>query len=335
MSKMAKIKLLPLTIDVETKSVLKKVNAANKALAELKGIAQTIPNQSVLINTLSLQEAKDSSAVENIITTHDQLYQAQINEHSIKSISTKEVQNYITALKCGFDLVKKHQLLTNRHILEIQEKLENNNVGFRKMPGTELKNETTGQVIFTPPQDPKEIKKLMHNLEIFINYEDSSDMDPLVKMAIIHHQFESIHPFYDGNGRTGRIINIIYLVLNDLLEIPILYLSRYIIENKNDYYRLLQNVREKNDWEIKQLMQTLKINLRQNYKFYSQDLLNNLFKHPYTKIQFVQLDLNVTRPTATTYLETLTADGILSKTKVGKNNYYVNHELFRLLTKNR
>ena len=350
-------KLLPLPLDwdIETKTVLKSLPSAHAALAELKGIASTMPNQSILINTLGLQEAKDSSAIENIITTHDDLYKSELNLDSYKSLNAKEVQNYIAATKTGFDLISKTGLLTNRIVLKIQEVLEGNKAGFRKLPGTTLKNSSTGEIIYTPPQDPEEIKDLMTNLEKFINDKESSDFDPLVKMAIIHYQFESIHPFYDGNGRTGRIINILYLIQEKLQDLPILYLSNYIIKNKSDYYRLLQEVRTKNNWEewllfmikavdqtsretidliikIRELMMNYKRTLRDNYKFYSQDLLNNLFKHPYTKIEFIQRDLNVSRITAANYLNQLADDKLLTKKKLGTANYYINDPLFKLLS---
>jgi len=350
-------KLLPLPLDwdVETKIVLKSLPSAHAALAELKGIASTMPNQSILINTLGLQEAKDSSAIENIISTHDDLYKSELNLDSYKSLNAKEVQNYIAATKTGFDLISKTELLTNRIVLKIQEVLEGNKAGFRKIPGTTLKNASTGEIIYTPPQDPEEIKDLMTNLEKFINDKGSSDFDPLVKMAIIHYQFESIHPFYDGNGRTGRIINILYLIQENLQNLPILYLSNYIIKNKSDYYRLLQEVRTKNNWEewllfmikavdqtsretidliikIRELMMNYKRTLRDNYKFYSQDLLNNLFKHPYTKIEFIQRDLNVSRITAANYLNKLADDKLLTKKKLGTANYYINDPLFKLLS---
>jgi Fic family protein len=350
-------KLLPLPLDwdVETKTVLKSLPSAHAALAELKGIASTMPNQSILINTLGLQEAKDSSAIENIITTHDDLYKSELNLDSYKSLNAKEVQNYIAATKTGFDLISKNGLLTNRIVLKIQEVLEGNKAGFRKLPGTTLKNTSTGEIIYTPPQDPEEIKNLMTNLEKFINDKESSDFDPLVKMAIIHYQFESIHPFYDGNGRTGRIVNILYLIQEKLQDLPILYLSNYIIKNKSDYYRLLQEVRTKDNWEewllfmikavdqtsretidlilkIRELMMNYKRTLRDNYKFYSQDLLNNLFKHPYTKIEFIQRDLNVSRITAANYLNQLADDKLLTKKKLGTANYYINDPLFKLLS---
>ena len=347
---------LPLKIELETKSVLKSLPSAHAALAELKGIASTIPNQEILINTLGLQEAKDSSAIENIITTHDDLYKSSLSLSSFNSLEAKEVQNYISALKTGYQLITETGLLTNRIILQVQEILENNKAGFRKLPGTTLKNLATGKTIYTPPQDYEEILQLMINLESYINEPKICDCDPLVKMAIIHYQFESIHPFYDGNGRTGRILNILYLIMEKLQTLPILYLSSYIIKHKSDYYKYLQDVRIKNLWEdwilfmingveetsretielilrIKELMMDYKHRLRSNYKFYSQDLLNNLFKHPYTKIEFLVVELGVSRITAANYLNQLARDNILRKEKLGTGNYYINEPLFNLLSK--
>jgi Fic family protein len=344
---------LPYNIDYETKNVLKYLAKAHRALAELKGVALTIPKQEILINTLTFQEAKDSSEVENIVTTHDELFKGALDLNSPVSPATKEVQNYVAALKRGFQLVTKNKVLTTNNIIEIQEVLEKNNAGLRKVPGTTLKNQQ-GYVVYEPPQDYHEIRDLMANLEIFINNDALTDLDPIVKMAIIHFQFESIHPFYDGNGRTGRIINILYLVLNDLLDIPILYLSRYIIRNKVKYYALLQGVRDNGDWEewilymlraveetsydtirlvnvIKKEMQAMKNTLRDNYKFYSQELLNHLFKQPYTKIEFLQHELGVTRITASTYLNQLAEDKVLFKHKLGKTNYYINTKLMEAL----
>lgn len=345
---------LPLDFDVESKKVLKAVTEARSALAELKGVVESIPNESILINTLGLREAKDSSEVENIITTHDELYKAGLDLTKIKSLNAKEVQNYISALKKGFGLVKQKGILTANHIIEIQAELEKNNAGFRKVPGTNLKNAYTGEVIYTPPQDFNTISNLMDNLVQYINDDQLQDFDPIVKMAIIHFQFESIHPFYDGNGRTGRIINVLYLVMQNLLNLPVLYLSSYIIKNKQDYYKHLQQVRDTQSWEewilymtngvketgldtiklvkdIQILMLEFKHLIRDNYKFYSQDLLNNLFKHPYTKIEFIQEDLGVSRITAAVYLNKLAEDGILVKQKLGNSNYYINHKLYTLL----
>ncbi|MCF6295809.1 MAG: Fic family protein [Flavobacteriaceae bacterium] len=349
------LKKLPLKQDVESKKVLKKLASAHRALAELKGIVSSIPNENILINTLGLQEAKDSSAIENIITTHDDIFKAALNFDGFKSLNAKEVQNYISALKKGFGLITKNKILTNNDIIAIQSELEKNNAGFRKVPGTALKNATTGEIIYTPPQDYNTIQNLMTNLEQYINDSTMSEFDTLVKMAIIHYQFESIHPFYDGNGRTGRIINVLYLVMNDLLNLPVLYLSRYIIEHKADYYKLLQEVRETDNWEnwvlymldgveqisketiiligkIRDLIFEYKNLLRNNYKFYSQDLLNNLFKHPYTKIEFIENDLGVSRITASKYLNLLAKDKVLKKEKLGTGNYYINEKLIKILT---
>jgi len=347
---------LPYPEDLETKSILKQLPAAHAALAELKGIVQSIPNQIILLNALGIQEAKDSSSIENIITTHDDLYKANLDFEVNISPNVKEVQNYVAAMKRGFELVESQGLLTNQTLLKIQETLEGNNAGFRKLPGTALKNAQTGAVIYLPPQDPAEIQELMTNLEQFVNDPELSDYDPLVKMAIIHYQFESIHPFYDGNGRTGRILNILYLILTGLQKLPILYLSNHIIQHKSDYYRLLQGVREKGDWEswisymirgventaketiqlieaLKILMAEMKTLLQNNYKFYSQELLNNLFAHPYTKIEFLVRDLGVSRLTAANYLNQLASDGVLRKERLGTGNYYVNERLFELLRK--
>ncbi len=350
------ISLLPVIVDVESKTVLKKVANAHRSLAELKGATNVIPNQSILINTLSLQEAKDSSAIENIITTHDELFKTDILKNHLITIAAKEVNNYAKALRSGFESVRETGLLTNNFILKIQREIEENNAGYRKLPGTSLKNDLTGEIIYTPPQHPNDIIKLMDNLEAFINDDKLSDLDPLVKMAVIHHQFESIHPFYDGNGRTGRIINILYLVKENLLNIPVLYLSRYININKSTYYSLLQHVRDTGVWEewiifllegviqtshqaisliykIKSQMQSFKNEMREKLpKIYSQDLLNNLFYHPYTKIDFIVKDLGISRVTATRYLEELVKVNLLNKQKIGRENYYVNQALYDLLS---
>ena len=345
---------LPLDIDIETKAILKKSILANKALAKLNGVAKIIPNQAILINSLILQEAKDSSEIENIITTHDELYQSSLDISNI-SHATKEVQSYSRALLKGFDLVKETSLLLTRHIVDIQQELEGNVAGIRKQAGTVLKNQATGEVIHTPPQEESTIRKLLDNLEQYINTNDG--IDPLIKMAIIHYQFETIHPFYDGNGRTGRIINILYLVLNELLDLPILYLSSYIIKHKADYYRLLQEVRTKGSWEewiiymlegieqtatkqvqlindIKELMDNTKEKLKSELpKIYSKDLLEVLFIHPYTKIDMLVDNLELHRETAGKHLKDIEKIGILKAVKLGRNVFYVNVKLFELLQK--
>ena len=350
---------LPLPYDLETKAVLKQLNKANKMLAELKGLATTIPNEQILISSLTLQEAKESSEVENIVTTQDDLYRASVSiNQELQSAATKEVLNYREALQHGFNLVRKRQLLTNNVIKEIQERLEYNRAGFRTVPGTALKR-NDGTIVYTPPQDANEIAEYMMNLERFINDDSMCDFDPLVKMAIIHHQFESIHPFYDGNGRTGRIINVLYIVQNRLLDLPILYLSRYITRNKAEYYRLIQAIRDKNsdnasEWEewilfmlraieetafdtinlvkgIGKLMTDYKNILRPLFgKYYKHELLNNLFFHPYTKLEYFQRDMSISRQTASKYLDKIVSTGLLEKIKLGRENYYVNKGLMAL-----
>lgn len=351
---------LPLNHDLETIEVMRQLNRANRKLAELRGVAQTIPNEAILINTLALQEAKDSSEVENIITTQDELFKADLDEtHSIIRASEKEVMNYREALLVGFDEVRKSKILSLNTIKKIQSHLEHNNAGFRAVPGTALKR-GDGVVVYTPPQDPAEIIRLMSNLELFINDAELCQLDPLIKMAIIHHQFESIHPFYDGNGRTGRIVLILYLVTADLLDLPVLYLSRFITHNKTEYYRLLQAVRDNEgdnckewiDWilfvlngvertatetislvkGISRLMAEYKVRLRPLFgKQYKHELLNNLFFHPYTKIEFVERDMMVQRKTAAKYLDMIVGTGLLQKVKMGTSNYYVNTKLMELL----
>ena len=345
---------LPLHVDIETKEILKKSIRANKALAQLNGVSKIIPNSNILINSLAIQEAKDSSEIENIITTHDELYRASVDSTNI-SKETKEVQNYKEALLKGFDLVKRSKLLLKRDIVTIQGILENNDAGVRKQRGTNLKNAKTGEVVFTPPQNYDDIQMLLDNLEKYIN--NPNDLDALVNMAIVHYQFESIHPFYDGNGRTGRIINILYLVLNDLLDLPILYLSRYIIKNKSDYYRLLQEVRTEDNWHewimymldgieqtsletikmvnaIESLMKETKHKLRDELpKIYSKDLLEVIFSHPYTKIDFLVEDLRLHRETASKYLKEMGKIGIFQLVQIGRTKFFINMKLFDLLQK--
>jgi len=350
-----KIPALPLTEDIETKIVLKKCSEANRYLGELKGIAKTIPNEEILINTLTLREAKDSSEVEGIITTHDDLYRAVIDKKFInKSKNSKEVINYRKALQQGFYLVRKDGLLTANRIKEIQNILEPNYPDFRKIKLNLIK-ENTGDVIYIPPIIPSDIEEYMSNLEKFINDDSVSDLDYLIKMAIIHHQFESIHPFLDGNGRTGRMINILYLVLKGLLDIPILYLSRYFIKHREEYYELLKKVQDFNAWEewIIFVLNGIEETAENTIKFvkdisflindskpkirsalgmkYSHELLNAIFSHPFTTVDFLKDSLKISRPTSTKYLNILSSENFLEKGKIGKFNYYVNKPLYNLL----
>lgn len=338
----------------EIPAILKRLAAASRELAELKGVAASIPNQGILINTLGMQEAKDSSAIENIVTTHDELFRDDAFPEGQANPAAKEVLRYRQALRVGFEAVRQSGLLTVRHMLDIQAELERNSAGLRKLPGTALKD-GAGRIVYTPPQEHDVIVALMRDLERFINEDGAYDADPLIKMALIHHQFESIHPFYDGNGRTGRIVNVLYLVKQGLLDIPVLYLSRHIVRTKADYYRLLQAVREQDAWEdwvlyiltaversaseaiatihaIRAALLDTKHRIRAQYKFYSQDLINNLFTHPYTKIEFVERDLKVSRLTATKYLNALSEGGFVLKKKIGRSNYYINVALNAILT---
>ncbi len=348
-----KLSLLPQIKYQESSIILKKLITTHQSLAELKGFSSSMPNQEILLSTLALQEAKESSEIENIITTHDEIYRSEPGLFVTQAV--KEVHAYAKALRTGFDRVKKSGLLTLNDILEIQSTIEDNQAGLRKLPGTVLKNDRTEEIVYTPPQNASEILSLMSNLEQFTNDDSLADWDPLVKMAVIHHQFESIHPFYDGNGRTGRVINILYLVKQGLLDSPILYLSRYINQNKDEYYRLLQTVRMQERWEewilyildgvekisretiklivnIKLLMQSQKQLLRNELpKLYSQDLLNHLFSHPYTKIDHFVSELSIHRNTARKYLDAISRIGLLSKKKIGKESYYLNESLFDLL----
>lgn len=347
---------LPPARDLETREVLRKTATAHRYLAELKGVSRSIPNQGVLINSLGLQEAKDSSAVENIVTTHDELYRDTLFPDLFDSAAAKEVHRYVNGLSQGFELVRQTGLLTSNHIIAIQAELERNTAGFRTLPGTNLVNDQSGEIVYVPPQEADTVLSLMGNLERYINDDSFGPIDPLVRMAVIHYQFESIHPFYDGNGRTGRIINVLYLVRSGLLDIPVLYLSREIIRTKAEYYRALQQVRDAGKWEewilyllgavektarhtialvtqINDAMTDYKRRIRTQHKgFYSQDLIASLFMHPYTKIAFIERDLSVTRITATRYLDALSADGFLIKHRIGRSNYFINKALFGILT---
>lgn len=346
---------LPPPTELETRAILKAVAEAHQFLGELKGRAAAIPNQGILIDTLSLQEAKASSEIENIVTTQDELFQYELDPNAPGSPAAKEVTLYRDALQRGFVGMRAADgLITNNLIIGMFQRLKGNTGGFRQTPGTALKNEATGALVYIPPQAGPDIVAHMTALERFINDDSLCDLDPLIKMALIHHQFESIHPFSDGNGRIGRILNVLYLVRSGLLDIPILYLSRFITRTKPDYYRLLQEVRDTGAWEpwvlymlkgvsetsqttlrliegIRYLMADYKQRIRSGLpKIYSQDLLNNMFRHPYTRIEYLQNDLGVSRPTAAKYLDQLADSGFLMKRHAGRNNYYINTPLVAL-----
>ena len=348
-------KLPPPREKVETLEILRQTTKSVAALAELKGIAKTIPNQAMLINAIILQEAKDSSEIENIITTQDELYKALTINQSQISASAKEVVDYRKAIFNGYELVKKQGFLRVNDIVFIQQELIDNNAGIRSTPGTVLKNDTTGEIVYTPPQDKVEILDLLSNFIEHFNQQD--DLSPLIKLAILHYQFESIHPFYDGNGRTGRILNILYLILNDLIDVPILYLSSYIIKHKSEYYRLLNQTNLTGNWEewilymlkavestsietinkiskIKILLDETIVKVQlQAPKIYRKELVELLFEQPYSKIEFVVKKLGVERKAASRYLKELEDIQILESQKIGRETLYLNKGLIELLKK--
>lgn len=348
--------LLPPAKDkIETIKVLRQLVKSSVALAELKGLAKILPNPDILLNAVILKEARASSEIENVITTQDKLYQALSAKGVQIDSSTKEVLRYREAMLYGFHFIQKKGFLSANAIIEIQKILEENTAGIRKLPGTALRNAATGKVIYTPPDNIDSINLLIKNLEKYLNEPD--DISPLIKMAVQHYQFESIHPFYDGNGRTGRIINVLYLILNNLLENPILYLSAFIIDNKADYYRLLQEVRTNDNWEgwilyiLKGIEQTANETIAQVKeisqlftktqeqvkkkapKSYSKELIELLFEHPYCKIEYLTERFGISRITATKYLKELEKIKVLQTKQVWKETLYINTQLFDLLKK--
>ncbi len=347
-----KLEMLPLKKDIETKRVLKQLSRTSRALAELKGIAQTMPNQNILINAIMINEAKTSSGIENIVTTHDEIYKAMVRPTNT-SPAAKEVVDYRAAVWKGYELIKEKEIINTNIITSIQEEVEHNQAGIRSVPGTVIKNNITGEIVYTPPQEKAEILEYMKNLEEYINNDDDM-VDPLIKLAIIHYQFESIHPFYDGNGRTGRIINILYLVLKDLIETPILYLSKYIIRNKIKYYDLFKETRDTGNFEewiiyiltgieemaeetigiinrIRDEILKMKYELRDRTKLYSKELLEALFFEFYTKIPYIQKQLGVSDKTAQKYLDMLVELGFLTSEKIGRERIYRNERLFNII----
>ena len=340
---------------IETVKILRQLVKSSVALAELKGLATTLPNPSILLNAVILKEAKASSEIENVITTQDKLYQALSAKGVEPDSATKEVLRYREATLFGLKFIKQRGFISTNAIVEIQKILEGNNAGIRKLPGTALRNAATNKVIYTPPDAHDTILMLMKNLEGYLNTND--DISPLIKMAVQHYQFESIHPFYDGNGRTGRIINILYIILNDLLESPTLYLSDYIISNKSDYYRLLQEVRTKDKWENwilymlhgieetayetmaqiravqKLIIHTQEKIKKEAPKAYDKELVEILFEHPYCKVEILTTRLNISRITASKYLKQLESIGVLKSKQVWKEVLFINTKLFDLLKK--
>lgn len=352
-----KLEMLPYkNINLKTNKILEQLTLSSRALAELKGYSNTIPNMHILINAVTINEAKDSSAIENIVTTHDDIYKV-LTESGYKEENAKEVVDYRNAIWLGYEQIKKDGYINTNTIIKIQGTIEHNNAGIRKLPGTELKNSITGETIYTPPQSEKDVRNYLKNLEDFIN-DNKDNIDPLIKVCLIHYQFESIHPFYDGNGRTGRILNILYLVLNNLINSPILYLSKYINKTKQEYYKLFTEVRNNNNFEdwilyilkgieitsketitliekIQNEMRKYKEEFRNKLpKIYSKELLESLFYEVYTKISYIEKACNVTRLTASSYLNQLEEIGLLESEKIGRERLYKNVRLIKLLSEN-
>lgn len=345
--------LLPPEVEIETTAILKKTIEASRALAELKGANTNLPNPTLFIDTIQLQEARASSAIENIITTHDELFKQSVADKKIDNSAVKEVLHYKDALWYGLEEMKQKPLLTTNLFVKLVQVIKANSASIRNSIGTQLKNPVSGKVVYTPPEGEAVIREKLKNLEDFIHAED--EIDPLVKMAIIHYQFESIHPFFDGNGRTGRIILLLYLKLTGLLDLPALFLSGYIMENKDAYYKKLRAVTEKNDWQgwiyymldmiettakkdrqriaqIEKLMGTMGAEIQAKLpKVYSKDLMEVLFRLPYSKRQFLEEAGLGNLKTVGNYLKELEDAGYLKSEQVGKEKLYLNHQLLEIL----
>ena len=345
--------LLPPKTEVESMAILKKTITASRALSELKGAITNLPNPILFIDTINLQEARASSAIENIITTQDELFKASIADKKNENPATKEVIHYKDALWFGVEQIKKRPILTTNLFIAIMRIIKENDSGIRNAPGTQLKNPVTNKVVYTPPEGEYVIREKLKNLEDFMHAED--DMDPLVKMAIIHYQFEAIHPFFDGNGRTGRIILLLYLKFANLLDLPALYLSSYIIEHKDQYYANLRKVTEEGNWEdwimymldmveqtaskgrqqiaeIEKLMNKMGAEIQEKLpRIYSKDLMEQLFRLPYSKRnQLEKVGLGNLK-TVGNYLKELEKAGFLKSEQVGKEKLYLNFRLLEVL----
>ena len=349
--------MLPPAVDLDTKEILRKTISANKALAELKGWAFSQSNPLLLLQSITLQEAKSSSEIENVVTTNDELYQAFATP-SDKNIppAAKEVLHYKEALWYGYQEIINGSPLTINKFVELFRIIKRRSDGIRNLPGTVLRN-TYNEIVYTPPDNSDDIMRLMTNLEQYINIDFLDDRDPLIKLAIIHYQFECIHPFPDGNGRVGRIINVLYLVYQKLLDFPILYLSRYITQHKKEYYHALMGVTESSAWDswIMYILDAIEVTARETListqniytaqenlflllkekapDLCSKEFVELLFEQPYCKISFL-VDRGIAKPqTASKYLKRLCDLNILQLIKRGRENYYINKVLWDILTR--
>ncbi|MDE5547049.1 MAG: Fic family protein [Anaeroplasmataceae bacterium] len=347
---------MPFEYNYNDIDILKALSQANNKIGELNGLVNLMPNPNIILNAVILGEAKESSEIENIVTTFDEIFkEITLKENNLAS---KEVVNYRQALLNGFDFVKKNEFISTKMLENIHHIIEPNIGGVRKIPGTVIKNTKTGEILHTPSQGENEIREYLLNLEKYMNYDEMEDSDPIIKMALIHYQFESIHPFHDGNGRTGRILNILYLVLKKKITLPILYLSKYINNNKKEYYQCLHNARIDIKYIKEYILYMIKgveemsiftIEFIKNFreymnicaevikekcpKLYSQELVNYLFFDFYTKNEYFRNNLGISRNTATKYLHDLEVAGILVSEQIGKEKIYKNLFLYELMKK--
>jgi len=348
---------LPPKVNLETTAIFKATIRANKLLAELKGYCQTLPYPQLLLNTIVLQESKESNAIENIVTTQDELYKATLMGDAVKNQAAKEVLQYREAMYWSIEELHRTKIITTNLMVGIMQRLRNTSENIRKNPGTKLANPINNNIVYTPPEGEDIIREKLAKLEVFINDGQFSDLDPLIKMALIHYQFEAIHPFSDGNGRTGRILNVLYLIQQELLGLPVLYLSHYIIQNKPDYYRLLKSITEDDNWEewvlfvingvaqtsemtLRKINAILELKLQTEVKAkealnssYSKELVDLLFSYPYIKIKVLEDNKIAKRQTASEYLKKLETKKILSSIKIGNEIYYINKNLIEILSK--
>ena len=345
---------LPPNGDLETKPIMRKVIRASRALSELNGALRNLPNPTLFLDTIHLHEAKSSSEIENIVTTNDDLYRDMVADQKMGNPAVKEVLRYKKALWIGLERIEQRPFITTNLCVDIVQCIKSNTAGIRSTPGTVLAN-SHGEVLYTPPSGESVIRDKMADLERFIN--DSDNLDPLIKMALLHYQFEAIHPFVDGNGRTGRILLLVYLKLTGLLTIPAIYLSDYIIRNKQSYYQLLRGVTEQQDWQpyvmymldmvevtaqraleqiqtITDLMDSMSNQIKQQVPLaYSKELMEILFHLPYTKRRIL-VDAGLgTLKTVGNYLSQLEEAGVLESERLGKEKLYINKELLNILAK--
>jgi Fic family protein len=343
---------LPPQTELENKAILKLTVIARTALAELRALGKQIPNQAILVRSIGIQEAKASSEIENIVTTNDALYRALSDPEEEIDKATKEVLRYQDALWIGLNEIQQKPVLTANLFSKIASTIKQQEMDVRKVPGTKLIS-SSGATVYTPPESESIIRSKLTNLEKFIH--DQSDLDPLVKLAVIHYQFEAIHPFSDGNGRSGRILNILYLIWAGLLDMPVLYLSKYLIEQKHSYYTLMRGVTERHDWHswvsfileaiaqtatdttnkiisITDLMRATQEQVKERLpKIYSWELIETLFYQPYCKTRFLEEKGIAKRQTAAAYLRALEDIGFLQSVKIGRENYFINRQLLDLL----